>query len=386
VSRLRPLKAALGPTDVRQVADEHAPVRRGRRARIEASAFAAFAALHAPGAAVALGQAAPASPPALLATTSVVGSLLLWVGLVVLALRVARHDRLVPRGLLVAALSLDTVVLVVSGLSPPRLGNITAASVGLIAVCAAAALLSRARTLPAVVLPAVVGQAVLLHAADASTTAARLVADVVTTTAATAATTLLIAWLEHERRSGQEALARAATTDPLTGLLNRRGLSRGLPSLAAPATGAGRVHVVVLDVDHFKDVNDRRGHDAGDELLVVVARALQDCARRGDLLVRWGGEELAWVARWGTTRDAAAAAEGLRVLVAERTRDAGERVTISAGVAVVGAPGEHLDAGGVLREALVRADQALYRAKAAGRDRVEVDPGVPVEGAAAATG
>ena len=321
-------------------------MRRGLRARIEASTFAAFAVLHAPGTAVALGQAAPSSPPALLATASVVGSLVLWVGLAALAVRAARSDRLVPRGLLVAALSLDTVVLVVSGLSPPRLGNITAASVGLIAVCAAAALLTRARTLPAVVVPAVVGQAVLLHAADTSTTAARLVADVVTTTAATAATTLLIAWLEHERRAGQEALARAATTDPLTGLLNRR------------------------------------GHDAGDELLVVVARALQDCARRGDLLVRWGGEELAWVARWSTTQDAAAAAERLRVLVAERTRDAGERVTISAGVAAVGAVGR-LDAEGALREALVRADQALYRAKAAGRDRVEVDAGAPAEGAAA---
>jgi len=366
-------------------------VRPGRRALIEVSAFATFAVLHAPGAVVALGQAAPASGPALLATVSVVGSLLLWVGLAVLGLRAARHDRRVPRGLLAAALSLDTVVLVVSGLSPPRLGNITAASVGLIGVCAAAALLTRARSLPVVVVPAVAGQAVLLHAADASTTAARLVADVATTTLATVATTLLIAWLEHDRRTGQAALARAATTDPLTGLLNRRGLSRGLPAVVAQGPAAGRVHVVVLDVDHFKDVNDRRGHDVGDELLVVVARALQDCARRGDLLVRWGGEELAWVARWGTTQDAAAAAEGLRLLVAERTRDVGEPVTISAGVAAAGELDgggalAQLDAAGALREALVRADQALYRAKAAGRDRVEVDAGAPAEGTAAAPG
>lgn len=392
------------------MADPLDPVR-SRRPGIEAAAFITFASLHAPGAVVALSQPTPLTTSALLAAVSVVMSLLLWACLAVLALRARRRAQLVPRGLLAIALAVDTVVLTVSGLSPPRLGNITAASVGLIAICAAAALLTSPRSLPAVVVPAITGQVVLLHAADTATTAARLVADVVTVTAASTATAALIVWLEHERRAGQAALARAALTDPLTGLLNRRGLSHELPSLMVPRTGGparrrknqrveGRaapdggpatagsgqrsapagVHVVVIDIDHFKTVNDVQGHDVGDEVLVLVAQALRDCSRRGDLLVRWGGEELTWVARWRTSRDAAAAAERLRVLVAERSRDVGVPVTISAGLAEVakahqGRDAEEFDVAGKMREALVLADRALYRAKAAGRDRVEVADG-----------
>lgn len=368
-------------TDLQQVADSHFPARTTRRERIEASAFACFAVLHAPGVAAALSQPALTSPQALTALAAVVVSQLLWVCLAVWAALAAQRGRLVPRALVAVALALDAVVLTVSGLVPPRLGNITAASVGLIAVCAAAALLTRPRLLSVVVVPAVAGQALLLWTADASTTTVRLVADTATVAAASAATAALIAWLEHDRRAVHVALARAASTDPLTGLLNRRGLSQewstgaGSSGSSGPRGGPVPAHVVVIDIDHFKSVNDRRGHDVGDEVLVTVAQALRECSREADLLVRLGGEELAWVAAWRTPVAAAAAAESLRVLVSTRTRESGEAVTISAGVAALSHEGTGtgpLGAEQALADALVRADRALYRAKAAGRDRVEV--------------
>jgi diguanylate cyclase (GGDEF)-like protein len=338
------------PTDASRVPDLDL-----RDGRVEAVGFGVFAALHLPGLTVA------ALTHSVAAFLPVAVSILLWSTLAVSALRAARRGRRAPRLLVTAALTLDVGVLTLSGLTPPRPGNVTTASVGLLALCAAAALLTRVRHVPFVVLPAAVGQAVLLHAVDGDASTPRLVADVGTVVAAGVATTGVIAWLEHGRRRALREVAQAARTDALTGLLNRRGMQ----DACAVLDGRG-LCAVIVDVDHFKGVNDRRGHDVGDAVLVVVADALRDGARPGDVLVRLGGEELAWIGRWSDARTAARDADLFRGRVAKASAEAGEPVTVSAGVAAA-APGP-LDVPALL----TRADAALYAAKAAGRDRVVV--------------
>jgi diguanylate cyclase (GGDEF)-like protein len=156
-----------------------------------------------------------------------------------------------------------------------------------------------------------------------------------------------------------------AHVDPLTGCDNRYDLSRRLAALR-PGDA-----VCLLDVDHFKRLNDTRGHAAGDEVLVALGAALRRTARRQDTLIRYGGEEFL-VLLPGAGRSGAVSFD-------ERLRRAwsatGTDVTFSAGLAVVGplvttlVPTE--ESGAV---ALANADAALYVAKARGRDRGEVWP------------
>lgn len=161
--------------------------------------------------------------------------------------------------------------------------------------------------------------------------------------------------------AAREREAHLADHDPLTGLLNRRGLhARLLAGHPEGLTGA-----VMLDVDHFKTVNDRWGHAAGDEVLVRVAAVLAGAVRTGDLLARVGGEEFLVVTTGEGAADAPGLAERLRAAVASDTgRPA---VTLSAGVAVC-RPGPGVPC--LLDELNARADRMLYRAKAEGRNRV----------------
>lgn len=169
-------------------------------------------------------------------------------------------------------------------------------------------------------------------------------------------------------RHQAEASAEAAEgrRDQLTQLLNRRGM---LPHLEAMTLG----DVLVLgDVDRFKAVNDRHGHDVGDHVLRQVAATLRDVSRSRDVAGRWGGEEFVLLVPMADPADVDGAADNARVArdLAERIRDAVERsstvvpVTISLGVAALG-PGDH-DWQDVLR----RADGQLYDAKRSGRNRV----------------
>jgi diguanylate cyclase (GGDEF)-like protein len=158
-------------------------------------------------------------------------------------------------------------------------------------------------------------------------------------------------------------LHRLTREDPLTGTLNRRGLDE----LPESRESSASLSIALIDVDHFKRVNDRYGHEAGDEVLIVVARVLGSVLRRGDAVVRYGGEEFLLVLNGADAERALAIAERARVAVEEHaTVVAGRRiqVTISAGVAER-EPAEP-------RDALVRrADAAMYAAKALGRNRVE---------------
>ncbi len=162
-------------------------------------------------------------------------------------------------------------------------------------------------------------------------------------------------------------LERAATTDRLTGLLNRHGFDDMLTRELDRAKRYGsQLSLIFIDIDHFKSINDRFGHAAGDQVLAEVARLLQGSVRSTDGLGRWGGEEFVILTPETSLRDAAALAE--RICQTCRSADFANvgRTTLSAGVVSL-APGEAGDA--LLR----RADAAVYAAKANGRDRVEID-------------
>jgi diguanylate cyclase (GGDEF)-like protein len=172
------------------------------------------------------------------------------------------------------------------------------------------------------------------------------------------------------------ALQGMASTDARTGLANTRAFDQALENELAARRPDETVAVMMLDLDHFKDFNDRHGHPAGDEALRAFADILRSCLRDGDLAARYGGEEFAIVL---PTVDEAAA-----LMVAERIRSRTEsslislgpgitdRMTVSIGLATAPAQGNE-------RLALLRlADEALYRAKEGGRNRVEYigDPAV----------
>ena len=157
------------------------------------------------------------------------------------------------------------------------------------------------------------------------------------------------------------ALERSASTDPLTGLLNRRAFEAGLTrELKAADVHGSRLSVVVLDIDHFKKVNDAFGHQVGDEVLVEVTRRLGRTARRGELLGRLGGEEFLWLLPGSGGEDAWQAAERARLAIESVPFEGVGTLTVSAGVCELA----DADANRLIN----CADQALYRAKQRGRN------------------
>lgn len=158
-----------------------------------------------------------------------------------------------------------------------------------------------------------------------------------------------------------------ATRDSLTGMLNRRSIMGWAQDLGRAETPSGQVSVLMIDIDHFKRINDQHGHLAGDEVIRGVSRLLREGVRNSDIVGRYGGEEfLVLMPETGTT-GAAHVAEKLRQTIAEQETWP-TKVTVSIGVATV-RPGEK-----GLEAALARADAALYEAKQAGRNCVRVAP------------
>jgi diguanylate cyclase (GGDEF)-like protein len=179
--------------------------------------------------------------------------------------------------------------------------------------------------------------------------------------------------LETENASLDNSLrdaAWAANRDPLTGLPNRRHLSAFAQPLAMLVhAGTEEVTLCMIDVDHFKQVNDRHGHAIGDEVLRAVGTLLGARLRDGDCLARIGGEEFVIVLRQCDVSRGRRVAESVRHNVAAsqiRTAAGEVPVTVSLGIAQWAA-GESFE--GVID----RADRALYDAKHSGRDRVEID-------------
>lgn len=156
--------------------------------------------------------------------------------------------------------------------------------------------------------------------------------------------------------------------DPLTGLYNRRYLSETLPrELARARREGGPLALIMIDLDHFKAVNDAHGHAAGDEVLKALATIVGRGAREGDIVCRYGGEEFLVVLSGMSVDLAVARVDAWRREFSEKPSQHGGRtlsVTLSAGIA--GFPADGSD----LKTLLLRADQALYRAKTLGRDRV----------------
>ncbi|MFT3811962.1 MAG: GGDEF domain-containing protein [Acidovorax sp.] len=158
-------------------------------------------------------------------------------------------------------------------------------------------------------------------------------------------------------------LGRHALTDDLTGMLNRRGLMERLQSAHTWArAGRAGYALMMVDVDHFKAVNDQHGHALGDQVLQAVAASLRAALRSTDLVGRWGGEEFCVLLPNTRLADA----EPLARRVAERVAaaDICVRVTVSIGVS------EHGPADLDLHTVIRRADSALYQAKETGRNRV----------------
>jgi diguanylate cyclase (GGDEF)-like protein len=169
-----------------------------------------------------------------------------------------------------------------------------------------------------------------------------------------------------------QRIAQMADTDPLTGVSNRRQVFELGQRLMMRCQQDGRPYaMLLLDLDGFKQVNDRFGHAAGDAALRAVTQALRRHLRPGDHIGRYGGEEFAVILPGADGMEAKTVAERLRHAVAAVTPDWAPNaapLTLSGGIAF--APAERSD----FSQLLARADQALYRAKNAGRNRIEIAP------------
>jgi diguanylate cyclase (GGDEF)-like protein len=162
-------------------------------------------------------------------------------------------------------------------------------------------------------------------------------------------------------------LEQMAWEDPLTGLLNRRGFELRAEAPWQRMRRSGRPFSILLaDIDHFKSINDRFGHDEGDRMLVSVSRQLQQTTRAVDLVARWGGEEFVVLLEDAALPGAEIAAEQMRKTLEEMpfTVDS-EPVTVTLTIGVA-----ECKAGESMEAFIRRADQALYAGKQAGRNRV----------------
>jgi diguanylate cyclase (GGDEF)-like protein len=168
-----------------------------------------------------------------------------------------------------------------------------------------------------------------------------------------------------ERRRTEAQIAHMAHHDALTGLPNRALYRRRIEEiLSYPRDGQGKLSVLLLDLDHFKEINDTLGHGAGDALLEAVALRLRGCTREADLVARLGGDEFAIIHNPGlAARDVTRLAERVLLAIGEPFDIDGERVVMGASVGIAVEPED-----GASGELLLKyADLALYQAKASGR-------------------
>lgn len=178
----------------------------------------------------------------------------------------------------------------------------------------------------------------------------------------------LLVWssLQHGQR---RRMTKLAWHDPLTGLLNRRGFQNAAePALNVEPLEDQLPALLIMDLDHFKQVNDRYGHPAGDQVLTSVATVLRSSARENDLIGRIGGEEFALVLSAATRTEAVAVAERIRCAVLEtHFGSVAPDLTLSCSIGVATADETE---NGKLSDLMIIADRRLYAAKAAGRNRV----------------
>jgi diguanylate cyclase (GGDEF)-like protein len=206
-----------------------------------------------------------------------------------------------------------------------------------------------------------VGVLVLAHPLRRGSRIERRVVSMVEQFAAHGALALRNAWL-------LEQLERLATTDGLTGTANRRAFDAILErELERAARGRESLALIMVDLDHFKKLNDLHGHQVGDEVLRTVGDTLLSSCRQFDTVARYGGEEFVLVMPNCEPTEAAAAAERLRTWVAELQTV----VPVTASLGVASFPADALDPTGLIEAA----DTALYESKRAGRNRVTLAKG-----------
>lgn len=171
------------------------------------------------------------------------------------------------------------------------------------------------------------------------------------------------------RRGREQQLVLEATTDPLTGLLNRRSFFRNLEASLRPGRDQPSSCLALFDIDHFKRINDEHGHAAGDRVLEEFAAAAREIVRGDDMIARLGGEEFGVLLRQASQEQAMQVCNRLRTRIAGMTMrsHAGRaiRITVSAGVVPI-RPGQSV------QQTYQLADETLYRAKSDGRNRIRM--------------
>lgn len=185
------------------------------------------------------------------------------------------------------------------------------------------------------------------------------------TFAATATVVSACAYVFAYRNQDQrERLEHLATLDPLTGVKNRRSMDEELDLAAANAERTGLPYaLVMLDLDHFKQINDVYGHGVGDNVLTDLVSLIEHNTRRSDQLFRYGGEEFVLLLPGVDGESLQSVMHNLQLVLRKRLKCPGGSVTSSFGVAL-------LRHGESVGSWLARADEALYKAKEAGRDRI----------------
>jgi len=171
-------------------------------------------------------------------------------------------------------------------------------------------------------------------------------------------------------RKDNTSLTRMASTDPLTGLENRRFFNHtSRADFNSMKSEKKNLSILMIDLDHFKFINDQYGHDAGDKVLQKVAQTLKDSFRSADKICRYGGEEFLVLLKGTGTQDSLRIAEEVRQKIASlEFQDYRElKITTSIGVAHLTEEDEEL------QQIILRADKALYYAKNDGRNRVKDD-------------
>ncbi|KGG91100.1 diguanylate cyclase [Comamonas thiooxydans] len=174
-----------------------------------------------------------------------------------------------------------------------------------------------------------------------------------------------------ERHRREERIAQIAARDPLTALDNRRALYLRAPELLRQASPASPGALLLIDIDHFKQVNDLHGHDAGDRLLVTLSDLIRGLLPHGALAARLGGDEFVILLRSVSGAAAQALGQNLRESFAQQARAmfaTPEPVSLSIGAILFDQPETELS------HWLKRADEALYASKRKGRDRMELAP------------
>lgn len=187
--------------------------------------------------------------------------------------------------------------------------------------------------------------------------------------------TLVVVYLLHHLMNRyQQRIETQATLDSLTGLPNRRGFNlMADKTLKDAARESKPLSAMLLDLDHFKYLNDTRGHLAGDEVLMGFGDDLRRCLRQSDIVCRWGGEEFIILLKGSDSQSARRVAEKIRLLAEQHTyvfANEPVQVTVSIGLA-------ELQPDDTLHSLIARADSALYRAKQSGRNQVCIEEPLP---------